>query len=175
MRRLIIIIMVLLLYPSLILAEENGDSIDESKINMTEKDVENLHVSRDIASDIFYYILEKNKFAYDVEAFLYAAGFDNLASEVRYDIDKVMNDEGHSLETFLKHKKKYKYEVSDEEMILWTFTVLDGIQMGYILGMHESLCLVFADNQDLADLYKHFAFSQYEQYLKEKKGTKDKP
>ncbi len=164
MRKLIITIMFLLLFPSLVLAEEKSVASDEEV---------NHKVSRNIANKIFLNeFWRKYKHFYIVEALLWAAGHENFADEVSKDEPP---DDYVDLELFLKYSKNYKYTASDSDMFLSVFVILDGMERGYKMGMHDVLDLIVNTQKEVAYGWKVWAPQLYEEYLEAKKKAKDKP
>lgn len=122
MNKLILIIIFLLLYPSLILAEE------ETLFIQNEDDI---ITSESIAMDMFYHDIYKNYGeSLRLWSFLAATRHNNLAEEVSKDVKNVFDD-GFFPDLFYKHNEKYKYSTSDEEMLLLSVHALNNIVIGY--------------------------------------------
>jgi hypothetical protein len=164
MRKLIIIVLFSLLYPSFALAEETEVFHDAYLY----KKVEGSRTPREIANDIFLNeILDKYGYSLGLYSLLRAVGYRDLAREVLNDLEK--KSDFYFLpnsDTFLKHSKKYKYDASDEDMALQIFMVLEGFKAGYTLGLTDGyISLLTKENRDM---YKKNALNLYDKYLEEK-------
>ena len=164
MKKRVLVFVFLLLYPFLILAEEETSFLQNK---------DDINTSESIAMDMFYYDLYKNYGeVLRLWSFLSATGHDKLAEKVSIDVETVFNDRFFS-DLFYKHNGKYTYSTSDEEMLLLSVLDLNNIVKGYRLGILNSLRVIFDANKDAAGLVKEVAPGLYEDYLKKKKNTKD--
>lgn len=163
MKPLVLIIVLLLLCPSLVLAEKKDTfNISIEKINQETMDTVN-----NISSKVFSEVVNvKHGEALRVWAILFATGYDNLANEIMENINLF---DGIDIDLFDKYSKEYQINLMDSS--IYKLVVLDLVSFigGYKVGMIEVLKTVFKINKDVANLYKEMAPQLYEDYLEEKK------
>ena len=158
MKKLILII-ILLLCPSLILAEEKmGSNIDEARLT-----AQDLNTSMRIAYDIFVDdIRKKHGHAFNLGAILLAIENKELAEKVLVDVK--INDIV-DFDLFYKYSRLYNYNVSDNEMFTMVIASLHGMMNFYKAGMVDILMLTFKLHKDIEDSYKNNAEKLYREYL----------
>ncbi len=162
MNKLILaIILVLLLIPSMVSAEEQQypPLIDEEL-----KILDNANASYQIGQDMFRDVWKEYGVNYDMAAFFMAFGYKNLSEEVLKDVPSFTTDYGFAL--FYKHENKYKYHSSTIEMAFLSIKVLTGFTAGYEIG-HSGAVLKYVKyaEKDIADTIP----KMYEEYLEDKK------
>jgi hypothetical protein len=158
MKRLILIIMFLLLYPSLILAEEQGDNSDEARLS-----TEDVNTSVRIAYDIIAEdVLKKHVHAFRTGAILLAIGNKELAEKVLVD---VKTNDIVDFDLFSKHSRLYNYNVSDNEMFAMVINSVHNLMNFYKSGMVDILTLTFKRHKDIEESYKNDAEKLYREYL----------
>jgi hypothetical protein len=158
MKKLILII-ILLLCPSLILAEEKtGSNIDEARLT-----AQDLNTSMGIAYDIFVDdIRKKYGHAFNLGAILLSIENKELAEKVLVDIN---TNNIVDFDLFSKYSRLYDYNISDNDMFTMVIASLNSMINFYKAGMNDVLILTFKRHKDIADSYKKDAPKLYKEYL----------
>ncbi len=156
------IILVLLLSPSMALAEEQQPPSfsDEER-----KDLDNVNAFYNIGYDMFQDVYREYGHNYRLSSFFRALGYENLAKEVLKDVPNLHGDFG--LDLFYKHEDKYKYHSGTAEMFFPSVQILNSMVDGYQLGYTEATERYKGkDLSSIADIVP----KMYEEYLEIKKG-----
>ncbi len=166
--------MFLLLCQSLVLAEEKEGIGDESVTNVAENLTPLDELAVKIAEEILTDYLEKQGHALRLAPFLHETGYKKEVAK-NTGVDILAADMFFADLFFNKYTKKYKYKTNDASIVplaLSTFAAYGSMRSWYMLGMRESLHIVFNTHKGVAKDYKNFAPQLYEQYLENKKESK---
>ena len=163
MNKLILaIILVLLLIPSMVLAEEQQYTpLSDEDHERIGKNTDDYNVAYEIGLDIFKDVYKKDGVNHRLSAILRAYGYKNLSGKVLEDLSDFGSD--YYIDLFYKHNAKHKYHIGNEEMFFLSILCLEGILHGYRLGFLEVLSQFPEIN--MADI----APKMYEKYLEDKK------
>jgi len=158
MKKLILVI-ILLLCPSLILAEEKlGSNGDEARLT-----AEDLNTSMRIAYDIFVDdVRKKHGHALNLGAILLAIGNKELPEKVLIDVNP---NNIIDFDLFSKYSRLYDYNISDKDMFTMVTASLNSMINFYKAGMNDILMLTFKLHKDIEDSYKNNAEKLYREYL----------
>ncbi len=166
MKKLILIIMFLLICSSLVLADIESPVTQ----GVTKEDFK---VSHFIVGDMFLDGMWRDRCCANLRlgAFLAAAGYDDFSKDVINDAFDAYNDFNFVSTLFYKYNKKYKYSISDENMLFLTYHTLLSFMKAYVVATIDSLEKIFRDHKDIADYYKNNARKGYDDYLEIKKNA----
>ena len=170
MNKLILaIILVLLLSPSMALAEEQQPPSfsDEER-----KDLDNVNASYHIGHDMFQDVYREYGHNYRLSSFFKAFGYDNLAEEVLEDVPS-LND---SLTVYYKYENKYKHHLGTAERYFSSVQVLKGVVVGYNIGFEEALKLFAREGmvEAVPGMYEDYLEAKKEKQLKQDDNQADR-